>query len=142
MVLVFESLILPELVIRKNWEKCFANDFQNNFLRNCGAGATGFSSKFCIMILLFPSICMCPYTLLCFYTFHFLPLNKSFTSVFYPSNIHFSSFPCTFLYCFCLHTLNAYRNQRALEKVFILLYFFFFFFLVKFIVQVTSRNQK
>lgn len=58
MVLVFESLILPESVIRKNWEECFANDFQNNFLKNCEAGTTGFSSKFCILILLFPFICV------------------------------------------------------------------------------------
>lgn len=56
-MLVFE-LILPELVIRKIWKKSFANDFQNNFLKHYEAEATGFSSKFCILIIHFPFICV------------------------------------------------------------------------------------
>lgn len=57
MVLLFE-LILAKSVITKIWKKSFANDFQNNFLKHCEAEATGFSSKFCILIINFPFICV------------------------------------------------------------------------------------
>lgn len=141
MVLIFESLILPELVIRKNWEKCFANDFPNNFLKNCGEGATGFSSKFCILILLFPFICML--SLPTFMLLH-LPCHALEQALYL--NILYLKCPL-FLFSMYIpvlllppHTECIQKQRDPWRKSSFYCFFFFFFVLVKFIVQGTLSN--
>lgn len=133
MVLVLDSYLLSELVVRKKVEACFANSFQNNFIKQRTVEQGLLDSHLNSGFQLF---WFCPF--LCLLS---LPISGplDLQSLSTESDLYFCFLWIPEMPCFplfhvhfytnsarCLSTMNAYRAQKALESPPFFCWFVFF----------------